>query len=453
MSKSMQVLVVDDNRIERETLVDIIESLEYKALHVPTAEDALNTIKDNPIDLILTDLKLPKMNGLELLAEVQKNNRGIPVILVTGYESVDTAIAAMKNDAQDYLVKPLNKQTLQKAIESAIKVRKLYLEKEGLKEKLDEKDTFLKMIANSPKMIKVINTIKQVAKSNATILINGESGTGKELVAESIYQCSKRVNKPFVKVNLAALPLEIIESELFGHEKGSFTGAVKTRKGRFELADEGTLFLDEVSEMPLNMQVKLLRVLQEQEFERVGSVDTIKTDIRFIAATNKNLIECVKNGTFREDLYYRLNVVVIDLPPLRERKEDIPAMIKSFLKEFSADIDKKLSIAPEVVDVLLTYHWPGNVRQLRNIMERLTVTCIGERIELDQLPDEILEKKIDSYKNLEVSAGLTMDEIERRHIINTLKRFNGKKNQAAKELNIGLKTLYRKIERYGIEDL
>lgn len=449
----MQVLVVDDNRIERETLVDIIESLEYKALHVPTAEDALNTIKDNPIDLILTDLKLPKMNGLELLAEVQKNNRGIPVILVTGYESVDTAIAAMKNDAQDYLVKPLNKQTLQKAIESAIKVRKLYLEKEGLKEKLDEKDTFLKMIANSPKMIKVINTIKQVAKSNATILINGESGTGKELVAESIYQCSKRVNKPFVKVNLAALPLEIIESELFGHEKGSFTGAVKTRKGRFELADEGTLFLDEVSEMPLNMQVKLLRVLQEQEFERVGSVDTIKTDIRFIAATNKNLIECVKNGTFREDLYYRLNVVVIDLPPLRERKEDIPAMIKSFLKEFSADIDKKLSIAPEVVDVLLTYHWPGNVRQLRNIMERLTVTCIGERIELDQLPDEILEKKIDSYKNLEVSAGLTMDEIERRHIINTLKRFNGKKNQAAKELNIGLKTLYRKIERYGIEDL
>ncbi len=290
----MQVLIVDDNRIERETLVDIIESLEYKALNAPTAEDALAMLNDNPIDLILTDLKLPKMNGLELLAEVQKNNRGIPVILVTGYESVDTAIAAMKNDAQDYLVKPLNKQTLQKAIESAIKVRKLYLEKEGLKEKLDEKDTFQKMIANSPKMIKVINTIKQVAKSNATILINGESGTGKELVAESIYQCSKRVNKPFIKVNLAALPLEIIESELFGHEKGSFTGAVKTRKGRFELADEGTLFLDEVSEMPLNMQVKLLRVLQEQEFERIGSVDTIKTDIRFIAATNKNLMEGVK---------------------------------------------------------------------------------------------------------------------------------------------------------------
>jgi len=449
----MQILVVDDNRIERETLVDIIESLEYKALSSATAEDALAMLNDNPIDLILTDLKLPKMNGLELLAEVQKNNRGIPVILVTGYESVDTAIAAMKNDAQDYLVKPLNKQTLQKAIESAIKVRKLYLEKEGLKEKLDEKDTFQKMIANSPKMIRVINTIKQVAKSNATILINGESGTGKELVAESIYQCSKRVNKPFIKVNLAALPSEIIESELFGHEKGSFTGAVKTRKGRFELADEGTLFLDEVSEMPLNIQVKLLRVLQEQEFERIGSVDTIKTDIRFIAATNKNLMDGVKNGTFREDLYYRLNVVVIDLPPLRERKEDIPAMIKAFLKEFSADIDKKLSIAPEVVDVLLTYHWPGNVRQLRNIMERLTVTCVGDRIELDQLPDEILEKKIDSYKNLEVSAGLTMDEIERRHIINTLKRFNGKKNQAAKELNIGLKTLYRKIERYGIEDL
>ena len=449
----MQILVVDDNRTERETLVDIIETLEYKALSAPTAEEALTIIKDNAIDLILTDLKLPKMNGLELLSEVQKNNRGIPVILVTGYESVDTAITAMKNDAQDYLVKPLSKQTLQKAIESALKIRRMYLEKEGLKEKLDEQDAFQKMIANSPKMIKVVNTIKQVAKSNATVLINGETGTGKELVAESIFKCSKRMNKPFIKVNLAALPSEIIESELFGHEKGAFTSAVKTRKGRFELADEGTLFLDEVSEMPLNIQVKLLRVLQEQEFERVGSVESIKTDIRIIAATNKNLADCVKMGTFREDLFYRLNVVVIDLPPLRERKEDIPAMIKSFLKEFSAEIDKKLSIAPEVVDALLTFHWPGNVRQLRNIIERLTVTCSGDRIELDQLPDEILEKKIDSYKNLEVSAGLTMDEIERRHIINTLKRFNGKKNQAAKELNIGLKTLYRKIERYGIENL
>ena len=449
----MQILVVDDNRTERETLIDIIESLDYKALNAATAEEALLILNDSPVDLILTDLKLPKMNGLELLSEIQKNNRGIPVILVTGYESVDTAIAAMKNDAQDYLVKPLNKQTLEKAIESAIKVRRLYLEKEGLKEQLDEQDAFQKMIANSPKMIKVINTIKQVAKSNATVLINGESGTGKELVAESIFRCSKRMNKPFVKVNLAALPAEIIESELFGHEKGSFTGAVKTRKGRFELADEGTLFLDEVSEMPLNIQVKLLRVLQEQEFERVGSVESIKTDIRFIAATNKNLSDCVKMGLFREDLFYRLNVVVIDLPPLRERKEDIPSMIKSFLKEFSAEIDKKLSISPEVVDALLTYHWPGNVRELRNIIERLTVTCSGDCIELDQLPDEIMVKKVDSYKNLEVSAGLTMDEIERRHIINTLKRFNGKKNQAAKELNIGLKTLYRKIERYGIENL
>lgn len=449
----MLILVIDDNRTERETFSDIIESLDYKAMSASTAEEALVIIKENPVDLILTDLKLPKMNGLELLSEVQKINRGIPVILVTGFESIDTAIAAMKNDAQDYLVKPLNKQILEKAIESALKVRKLYLEKEGLKEQLDEQDVFLKMIANSPKMIKVINTIKQVAKSNATVLINGESGTGKELVAESIYRCSKRLNKPFIKVNLAALPTEIIESELFGHEKGAFTGAVKTRKGRFELADEGTLFLDEVSEMPLNIQVKLLRVLQEQEFERVGSVESIKTDIRFIAATNKNLSDCVKLGTFREDLFYRLNVVVIDLPPLRERKEDIPAMIKAFLKEFSADIDKKLTISPEVVDALLTYHWPGNVRQLRNIIERLTVTCVGDRIELDQLPSEITESKVDSYKNLEVSAGLTMDEIERRHIINTLKRFNGKKNQAAKELNIGLKTLYRKIERYGIENI
>lgn len=446
----MLILVVDDNRTERETMCDIIESFEYKAISASTAEEALTIMKDNPVDLILTDLKLPKMNGLELLSEVHKQFNGVPVILVTGYESVDTAIAAMKNDAQDYLVKPLNKQILEKAIESALKVRKLYLEKEGLQEKLDEQDTFLKMIAKSPKMIKVINTIKQVAKSNATVLINGESGTGKELVAESIYRCSKRMNKPFIKVNLAALPAEIIESELFGHEKGSFTGAVKTRKGRFELADEGTLFLDEVSEMPLNIQVKLLRVLQEQEFERVGSVDSIKTDIRFIAATNKNLAQCVKDGTFREDLYYRLNVVVIDIPPLRERKEDIPAMIKAFLKEFSAEIDKKLSIAPEVVDALLSFHWPGNVRQLRNIIERLTVTCVGDKIELDQLPEEILTRKADAYKDLEVSAGLTMDEIERRHIINTLKRCNGKKLQAAKELKIGLKTLYRKIEKYGI---
>lgn len=447
----MTILIVDDNQVERETLLDIIDSMEYKGKEAATAEQALEIVNSLDVDLILTDLKLPKMDGLELLDEIQQMSKGIPVVLVTGHESVDTAIAAMKKDAQDYLVKPLNKQTLEKAIESALKIRKLYLEKEGLKEQLEEQDVFQKMIANSPKMVKVLNTIKQVAKSNATVLINGESGTGKELVAEAIFRCSKRNNKPFVKVNLAALPAEIIESELFGHEKGSFTGAVKTRKGRFELADEGTLFLDEVSEMPLNIQVKLLRVLQEQEFERIGSVDTIKTDVRFIAATNKRLEECIKKGTFREDLFYRLNVVVIDLPPLRERKEDIPAMIKSFLKEFSSEIDRKLSISADVVDALLSFHWPGNVRQLRNIIERLTVTCTTDTIELDQLPDDILKRKIDlSADELVVSPGLSMDEIERRHIINTLKRCNGKKNIAAKELNIGLKTLYRKIEKYGI---
>ncbi|PCJ52556.1 MAG: hypothetical protein COA79_23405 [Planctomycetota bacterium] len=451
MSKSMLILVVDDNQVERETLVDIIDLMDYKALEAESSEKALDVIRDNPVDLILTDLKLPIMDGLGLLAEVRKLDNGIPVILVTGFESVDTAITAMKNDAQDYLVKPLDKQTLEKAIESALKIRRMYLEKEGLKEKLEEQDVFQRLIANSPKMVKVINTIKQVAKSNSTILINGESGTGKELAAEAIYKCSKRYDKPFIKVNLAALPSELIESELFGHEKGSFTGAVKTRKGRFELADRGTLFLDEVSEMPLSVQVKLLRVLQEQEFERVGSVETIKVDIRIVAAANRSLEKAVKKGTFREDLYYRLNVVEINMPPLREHKEDIPAMIKVFLKEFSSEIDKKLSISPEVVDALLSYHWPGNVRQLRNMIERLTVTCFGDTIELDQLPDEIFERKLDSYKELEVSAGLTMEEIERRHIINTLKRCAGKKNQAAKELKIGLKTLYRKIEKYGID--
>jgi len=406
--------------------------------------------------MVLTDLKMPKMDGVELLKVAKTIRPEVEVILITGYGTVDTAVTAMKDGAYDYIQKPFKPREILKLVRKAMEKQSLVLENRMLQERIKDFQKFEKIVGRSPAMKKVLEIVAQVAPSSATVLIQGESGTGKEVIAQAIHDLSPRANHPFIKVSCAALPETLLEAELFGYERGAFTGAIARKEGRFELANGGTLFLDEIGEVSPTVQVKLLRVLQVGEFERLGGTKTIRADVRLVAATNMNLLEAVEKKVFREDLYSRLNVITLILPPLREREGDIPLLAHHFLEIFKKkNIKDVKGFTQEALEVMLRYPWPRNVRQLENAIERAVVLTKGEMIVPGDLPPEILKAiagpagenaALMDEKTISISLGTPLEIIEKRIIEETLRHSRGDKNVASKILGISARTIYRKME-------
>lgn len=445
------ILVVDDELNTREGLKIALEQDGYNVITAASGAHAKQILEKTKINLILSDLNMPGINGLELLQLARKMFPEMAIIIITGYGSIETAVKAMKDGAYDFITKPIDIDRLSALVEKALKTQRLMLENIYLKEKLRNRYQFEQIVGKSRKMRDIFDLIEQVAPSKSTILITGESGTGKELFANAIYQRSDRSEKPFVKVSCAALSEGLLESELFGHEKGAYTGAWDSKKGRFEMADGGTLFLDEIGDICGRTQIKLLRVLQEREFERVGGRKTIKVDVRLITATNQNLFQLVEEGRFREDLFYRLNVITIHLPPLRERREDIPLLIEYFVERFCKENNKEIkSVTPEVLNVLCEYSWPGNIRELTNCIESAVVRTVDKNITLSAIPAHIKQETCPQDNKIVLPVGKTMEEIEREVIIKTLNAVSGNKARAARMLQIGTKTLYRKLDQYKL---
>jgi two-component system response regulator HydG len=455
-SKTTKILIVDDDPGHLVSVKTIIRSWGYM---VKTADDgtvAVDVVKSESIDLILMDVRMASMSGIEALKQIKAYNPTIPIIIMTAYSSVDTAVEVLKSGAYDYLIKPLDFEVLKLTIERASEHAGLKEENRALKEHLQGDYDLENIIGRSQPMKKLLEMVSMVAPSEATVLITGESGTGKELIARSLHFNSPRRGNSLVVLNCAAIAETLLESELFGHEKGSFTGADRRREGRFVLANHGTLFLDEIGEMPSTMQAKLLRALQEREIQRVGGEETIKVDVRVVAATNRDLESDVAKGQFREDLFYRLNVMPLNAPPLRDRQEDIPLLAQHFLEKFSEKNRKDVKgFVPLAMDMLLNYNWPGNVRELENAMERAVILLSGEHITEKQLPLNITEK----YPDLERSATAlvqamdgtrSLGDIEKEAILATLKASNGNKAEAARRLGITRKTLHNKLKNYGL---
>ena len=426
-----------------------------KALAVPgneviTAQDgssALAILDDKVVDLVVSDIRMPRMDGMQLLTEIRGRFPSTHVILVTAYGKIESAVEAMKQGAFHYLTKPINLDELDQLVSRVKSQHGLEIENEYLREEFEKRYGLRSLIAESPPMRNVFEIISRIAPSRSNVLITGESGTGKELVAYSIHLQSPRAKKPFVAVHCAALAENLLESELFGHERGAFTGAVQQRKGRFEIADGGTLFLDEITEISPAIQVKLLRVLQERQFERVGGTDTLTVDIRIVAATNRDIEKAVEEGRFRDDLYYRLKVVTIPVPPLRERKEDIPLLVDSFVTQFCEENNKrKMPLAQEAMRALCEHEWKGNVRELRNVIESMVVLARGETLTVADLPREIAREPEPS--NLVIPKFMPLADVERHHILKTLQDVEGNKSRAADLLGIGRRTLIRKLHEY-----
>ena len=421
-------------------------------------EEAVGLLEKEHPDIIISDFKLPGMNGLTLLQKTRSICPDIAFVLITAYGSIESAVEAMREGAYDYITKPILDNEIRIVIERILKQKEILEENKILKKKLAgvERTKFYQMIGQNKKMQKIYDLIEAVSSTNATILINGESGTGKRLVAHAIYASdARRKKKPFIEVSCGALPENLLESELFGHVKGAFTSAIRDRQGRFEAAHEGTIFLDEIDTFSLKLQVKLLRVLQEGEFERVGDTTTIKADVRIIAATNQDLKKIIKKGTFREDLYYRLNVIPIELPPLRDRKDDVPLLIDHFLKKSVKRNRGKvcMEISEDVVDILSSYEWPGNIRELENIIERTVILCQNKRVTKEDLPDFFQEIKIPRFsahhkKNIPLKEALRYSEKE--IIERVLAESNGNRQKAAKLLGINRTTLYNKMKEYDL---
>ncbi len=448
---SANVLIVEDDTNTREGLSRVLKKEGYQIILSGDGNDALKKVRRENLDLVLTDLKLPGADGLEILRETKNLRPEVAVILITAYGTIESAVEAMRKGAEDYLTKPINVGHLKHLVRKALERQVLFRENVYLRRELKKRYKLENIIGQAPKMQSIFETIVQIAPARSTVLLEGESGTGKELLASAIHYTSPRAHKPFVKVSCASLSEGVLESELFGHEKGAFTGAISQRKGRFELADEGTLFLDEVSEIPRLTQIKLLRVLQEREFERVGGNKTIKLDVRLIAATNANLKEAIERGKFREDLYYRLNVVDIVIPPLRERREDIPLLVDHFLAKYNQENNKEIrGVSRPALNALWNYNWPGNIRELENAIERAVALCRGTIIEIKDLPSGLsLEERPKSIVPVEV--GMSLKEVEREIIRGTLSQVRGKRVKAAGILGIGTSTLYRKMKELGLE--
>ena len=443
------LLIIDDEKNIREGLGANFELEGYTVKLAENGEEGLKLISKGDIDLVITDLRMPGISGEEVLRRVTTETPGIPVIVLTGHGSIDAAVDAMRNGAYDFLTKPLNLDQLSMIVKRALEARELSLQHNQLKKEVESAHTFDKIIGKSAEMQKVFEMIKKVASSKASVLITGESGVGKELVADAIHNLSSRKDHQCIKVHCAALSETLLESELFGHEKGAFTGADNLVKGRFELAHESTIFLDEIGEINPSVQIKILRVLQEKAFERVGGQETINVDVRIVAATNRNLEEEVKNGKFREDLYYRLNVVHIHVPPLRERKDDIPLLIAKFVEEFAEENGKVISgIDARAKSAMYNYNWPGNIRELRNCIESAVVMASGEEITLEDLPPTV--SKAAAEQSISIPANSTLDDAEKIIILQTLAANKNNKSKTAELLGIGRKTLHRKLEEYGI---
>ncbi len=449
-----RILMAEDEKAQRDLLEGFLKKEGFRVKAVSNGKQALEQINADLFDLVLLDYKMPELNGLQTLREIRKQCPDLPVVMMTAYGTVETAVASMKEGALDYLTKPIDLDELLLMIQKVLERSTLIKENKELKARLQERFTFQNIIYSSPQMVEVMGLVARVAPSQATVLIRGESGTGKELIANAIHFASTRSDKPFIKVSCAAIPETLLESELFGHEKGAFTGAIQKRIGRFEEAHGGTIFLDEIGELTASTQVKLLRILQEKEFQRLGSNLSLKTDVRIIAATHRNLEEAMKQGLFREDLYYRLNVISILLPPLRERKEDIPILIDHFLKKYSEVNQKKIDdLSKEARALLMRYSYPGNIRELENLIERAVVLCRGNMITTQDLPfhlrEETSEKQWESPgkgKTLPES----LEEIERDLIIRALHQHQGIQTRAAESLGISERVLRYKMKKYGI---
>ncbi|MGN0739433.1 MAG: sigma-54-dependent transcriptional regulator [Treponema sp.] len=443
------LLIIDDEKYIREGLAANFEMYGYNVRLAENGKQGLEFLAKGDIDLVITDLRMPGISGEEVLRKVTTETPGIPVIVLTGHGSIDSAVDAMRNGAYDFLTKPLNLDQLSLIVKRALEARELSLQHKQLKNEVEKEHALDNIIGKSAEMQKVFEMIKKVSASKASVLITGESGVGKEVVADAIHNLSPRKNHQCIKVHCAALSETLLESELFGHEKGAFTGADSLVKGRFELAHESSIFLDEIGEINQSVQIKILRVLQERAFERVGGQETINVDVRIIAATNRNLEDEVKKGTFREDLYYRLNVIHIHVPALRERKDDIPLLISKFLEEFSAENGKTIKgISPQAKSAIYNYDWPGNIRELRNCIESAVVLCGSDEIQLEDLPPAV--SKAGTEKAIIVPANSTLDEAEKIIILQTLAANKNNKSKTAELLGIGRKTLHRKLEEYGI---
>jgi DNA-binding NtrC family response regulator len=443
------ILVVEDEELMRAILRELMENEGYRVLTANSAELALEIFTTEEVSVILTDIKMSGMDGIELLSRIKTIDENALVVIMTAYSSVDSAIAALRQGAYDYITKPFVNEDLLQTIKNAIRTKELFSENRALRRELDKRYSFSEIIGTSQALQKVFRMIEKVADTNANILIQGESGTGKELIARAIHHNSAREHKPFVAINCGALPESLLESELFGHTKGSFTGATADKKGLFRSADGGTLFLDEIGEIPQTLQVKLLRALQEHEVMPIGSSLPIKFDARIIAATNRDLEKEVKEGNFREDLFYRLNVIEIFLPPLRERREDIPLLAKHFVTKLSREQNTaEKHISKEAMTALINYTWQGNIRELNNAIERAFILSETE-IEVENLPMRVREGANAAFE-MRDSEGLrpTLEEMERRYIMEILESVNDDKTEAANILGIDLSTLYRKLKKY-----
>jgi DNA-binding NtrC family response regulator len=456
MGPPVKILVIDDEPLMRITIQDALLAGGYRVIHSETGRDGLAFFRENQADIVITDLKLPDMDGIEILRKVKASSPETQVILITAYGSVDSAVTAMKEGASDYLTKPFAMDELLLIIKRLLRMKQLEEENLSLRKKVEERFGLEGLVGKSPQMFKVYDLIETVSQTDTTVLIYGESGTGKEMVANAIHLRSPRKDRSFIKVNCAALPETLLETELFGHEKGAFTGALKQRKGRFELADGGTLFFDEIGEVSSSVQVKLLRVLQERQFERVGSNETLSVDVRLICATQRDLKEEVRNGRFREDLYYRLNVVPIALPPLRERRGDILLLSDHFIQKFSRKMGKEIiGLSEDAKALLLKYPFPGNIRELENMVERAIALIGGKTIQVEDLPEEVcggttvrsICDKIRASRPLASATKL----FEREYIQSVLEKTKGKKGEAADILGISRKTLWEKIKELEIE--
>jgi len=445
-----RILIVDDEEQMRELLTKVLEKNGYQVTAAGDGTQALALLEKEPVDLVVTDVRMPGLGGMEALKAIKELNPDIVVIIMTAFGSIDQAVQAVKEGAYDYINKPFKIDEMLLTIRKALDERRLRHEVSVLRHELRTRYHFENLIGKSRAMQEVFSLIEQVAGSRSTVMIYGKSGTGKELVAKAVHYNSQRASKPFVAVNCAAIPSELLESELFGHEKGSFTGAIATKVGKFEMATGGSLFLDEVGSMRLDLQAKILRALQEREIERVGGTRTIKIDVRVIAATNRDLKKAVEEGTFREDLYYRLNVVPITLPDLKDRQEDIPLLANHFVQKFTQESNSNIrEISREAMGILLSYPWPGNVRELENVIERAVTLGRGPAIQPGDLPPHLAGGAGPVEKALAQEA--TLEDLERDYIRAVLRRTKGHQIRAAAILGIDRRTLYRKIRRYGIK--
>jgi len=447
------ILIVED---EPKMLRLLELHLSEEGFTTHTAQDAetgLKILNREKIDLVVTDFKLPGMNGLEFLQATKRVDASLPFVVMTAYGSVETAVEAMKAGASDYVLKPFSLEEMSLVIRKELDARRLREENRSLREALGQRYSFRNIVARSAKMQEVLAVVERVAPTNSTVLLGGESGVGKDLIARCIHEHSRRASGPFLKINCTSIPENLLESELFGYEKGAFTGASSSKPGKFELADKGTIFLNEIGDVPAAIQVKLLRVLQEREFERLGGTKTLKVDVRLVAATNRDLRAALEQGTFREDLFYRLNVVPIDIPPLRERKEDIPDLMDHFIARFASETSKTIrGITPAARQLLMNFHWPGNVRELENIIERAVTLSNGPVLDVGDIHLDIARAATTAAASPSLPQGITLEQWEDEMIREALRRANGNKSQAARLLGLSRNALRYRLSKIGVPD-